>query len=119
MSIPKPNGLGPNQFILTEQSLHSPAEKYRLTLHINRLALYNTSTNVLIWSAPMSGTPAYLLMQLDGNLVAYTANGTPVWASNTCGDGVSFCMVQDDGNFVVYKQGSASWASNTAGKQAA
>ncbi|MEV7628841.1 hypothetical protein AB0O15_37950, partial [Actinoplanes sp. NPDC089786] len=36
------------------------------------------------WSTKTQGNPgAYLVMQDDGNLVVYSANGLPLWASNT------------------------------------
>lgn len=97
-------------------------------------ALWATNTNVAQRFA----------MQEDGNLVAYTATGGPVWASNTGqpgavpifkgGDALAtgqtlsstqyirssnrryFAMMQGDGNLVLYEPGYMPyWASNTGG----
>jgi hypothetical protein len=56
----------------------------------------------------------YVIMQGDGNLVAYSAGGTPFWAAATEGHPGAWAHLQDDGNFVVYDSGNtALWASNT------
>jgi hypothetical protein len=52
-------------------------------------------------------------MQGDGNLVVYTQDGVPVWASGTQGNPGAEVVMQDDGNLVVYSSGRALWASNT------
>ena len=64
----------------------------------------------------------YLVVQKDGNLVAYNKkNGNdysdPVWASNTNGRGNSNTelVIQDDGNVVLYCDGKALWATGTCG----
>ena len=55
-----------------------------------------------------------LTMQGDGNLVEYTADGTPVWATGTDPTG-SVAAMQADGNLVVYNAAKkALWASNTS-----
>ncbi|WJK34501.1 hypothetical protein [Solwaraspora sp. WMMA2065] len=67
-----------------------------------------------------------LLMQTDGNLVAYGPSpcGAPRpnicqgpydwWASNTNGQPGSRVVMQSDGNLVIYRpDGSVAWASNT------
>ncbi|WP_164466162.1 ricin-type beta-trefoil lectin domain protein [Actinoplanes teichomyceticus] len=60
-------------------------------------------------------TGVRLLNQMDGNLVLYRADNTPLWASNTAGNGPSTLLLQDDGNLVLYsnKDGKAVWYSNT------
>jgi hypothetical protein len=46
-----------------------------------------------------------LVMQADGNLVAYGAGSTgALWASGTSGDHNAFLAMQDDDNLVVYGQ---------------
>jgi hypothetical protein len=54
------------------------------------------------------------VMQGDGNLVVYDADGQPAWASGTAGrPGASFVM-QNDGNAVIYgADGAPLWATNT------
>jgi hypothetical protein len=60
-----------------------------------------------------------LVMQTDGNLVAYDHgnNNVAYWASNTPGNPGAFFVVQTDGNLVVYgADGKAVlWASYTQG----
>jgi hypothetical protein len=56
----------------------------------------------------------HVIMQGDGNLVAYSADGTAYWATATDGHPGAWAFLQDDGNFVVYGSGNnALWASNT------
>lgn len=66
------------------------------------------------WVSGTSGNPgAYLEMQVDGNLVLYRPDRTPLWASNTNGYGSqSYMRLQSDGNLVVYSR-SAIWASGS------
>ena len=56
-----------------------------------------------------------LIMQSDGNLVAYVGRRV-VWASNTKGKGGDHVIMQSDGNLVIYPpKGRAVWATNTNG----
>ncbi len=63
-----------------------------------------------------------LVMQGDGNLVLYTQDGRPLWATGTRAEDGSpkkgaFTAMQADGNLVVYNaSGQPLWASNTDGK---
>jgi hypothetical protein len=67
-----------------------------------------------LWASNTNGTsPNFVVMQGDGNLVIYDANGTPVWASNTSGHPGAYLIVQSDGNVVVYQGVYAQWATNT------
>jgi len=55
-------------------------------------------------------------MQGDGNLVSYTADGSPQWASgsrNTVGNPGARLVIQDDGNLVIYVNNNSIWTSNT------
>jgi len=57
-----------------------------------------------------------LIMQEDGNLVIYKANGSPIWASGTNGSAGSRLDVQDDGNVVIYNASNQPiWHTNTSG----
>jgi hypothetical protein len=57
-----------------------------------------------------------LRVQEDGNLVLYSQDGQPMWASGTDGQEVSTATMQDDGNLVLYAPGGAAvWASDTFG----
>ncbi len=65
---------------------------------------------------------AYLIVQEDGNLVAYS-RGTALWSSDTNGRGGSgtHLQIQNDGNLVLYNgtfyggDGDALWATGTCG----
>ncbi|MFI7545491.1 hypothetical protein [Actinoplanes sp. NPDC049599] len=61
---------------------------------------------------------ALFLMQSDGNLVLYRANGSVKWASYTHGNPGAFAVFQNDGNFVVYNAARtrALWHSATWGR---
>src|ERR1051326_2174092 len=62
----------------------------------------------------------HLQYQPDGNLVLYTADNFPYFASNTPGTSPGFTVMQDDGNFVVYDgTGTPIWASGTWGNPGA
>jgi hypothetical protein len=52
----------------------------------------------------------WLIMQADGNLVIYSANGTPVWATGTSSGSSSRLVVQNDGNVVIYSSGGPVWS---------
>jgi hypothetical protein len=52
----------------------------------------------------------WLRMQADGNLVIYSANGTPVWATGTSSGNSTRLVVQNDGNVVLYSSGGPVWS---------
>ncbi|MEU4689872.1 ricin-type beta-trefoil lectin domain protein [Actinoplanes sp. NPDC023714] len=54
-----------------------------------------------VWATDKFG--ARLANQRDGNLVLYKADGTPIWSSNTYGQGPSTLRMQTDGNVVLYR----------------
>ena len=61
-----------------------------------------------------------VVMQGDGNLVLYRANGTPKWATGTDGSDVGGASFQGDGNLVLYRSdGVPIWASGTDGNAGA
>jgi hypothetical protein len=67
-------------------------------------------------SVSSPGGGAWLSYQSDGNLVVYSASGTPLWASHTAGTSTGSATLQHDGNFVIYDGGgTAVWASHTSG----
>lgn len=60
------------------------------------------------------------LYQPDGNFVIYTAEGDPVWASQTAGREPGSVQMNPDGNLVIYDaSGTPVWASQTAGNPGA
>jgi hypothetical protein len=62
----------------------------------------------------------HLQYQPDGNLVLYTADNFPYFASNTPGTSAGCAVMQGDGNLVVYEgDGTPIWASGTWGNPGA
>ncbi|MBB5958130.1 subtilisin family serine protease [Saccharothrix tamanrassetensis] len=60
-----------------------------------------------------------LVLQVDGNLVLYTADRRALWHTNTWGSDVTRAVLQPDGNFVLYSAaGVARWHTNTWGSAA-
>lgn len=56
-----------------------------------------------------------LVMQGDGNLVAYDGSRA-LWNAGTAGNPGARAILQGDGNFVVYQGGQALWNSQTTGQ---
>lgn len=82
------------------------------------IVIYNNVSRVL-WTASIGGRGANrLIMQKDGNLVAYTPRNVAVWSTRTTTTGLNWTdfVFQNDGNAVVYQNGAAVWASHTSGK---
>lgn len=63
-----------------------------------RVELTMTLFNIPVWTSTVAGS--VLVMQLDGNLVLYTANGTPVWASDTFNHPGAILRVDSNGVFI-------------------
>ncbi|TDH18077.1 hypothetical protein EXU57_24460 [Segetibacter sp. 3557_3] len=59
------------------------------------------------------GRNYFLVLQGDGNLVLYTATGSPVWNTKTNGKAVTTCSMQADGNLVLYNGSTPVWDSKT------
>ena len=57
-----------------------------------------------------------LVMQSDGNLVAYRNGAGAVWSSRTAGNAGAYAVNQTDGNVVVYGPTKALWSTRTHGK---
>lgn len=57
-----------------------------------------------------------LVLQTDGNLVAYDSQGKALWSSNTVGSGAIECVMQSDGNLLLNdRNGRVVWATYTHG----
>jgi len=95
-----------------------------VTLNDTRSGAQMWTAQTLIWSGmrgvrlrPVGGYSAgFLVMQGDGNFVAYNSGNAAVWASGSNGKGTApyRLIVQNDGNVVVYDtNGVATWATNT------
>lgn len=82
--------------------LMSPNGRHRLVAQADgNLVLY--SDDKPRWATGIHWPGAWTLFQRDGNLVTYTPDGTPLWASNTGSFPGAGLVVQDDGNVVIYK----------------
>ncbi|MGW4381913.1 glycoside hydrolase domain-containing protein [Kitasatospora sp. NPDC004531] len=118
------NTLKPGQRLASGQSLTSDSMTLTMQADGNLVAYLKAGTGSRpLWSTNTYGNAgAYAVMQDDGNLVIYRADGGPgnggaLWATTTASAG-AYATLQDDGNFVVYRQGGgqgtgALWASYT------
>lgn len=73
------------------------------------------SAGQFLYQGQYLASPGYqLIMQGDGNLVAYQASGQPLWASQTNGHPGAYAALQSsDGNLVVYSAaGNALWSAS-------
>ena len=86
------------------QWLASSNRRYRLVYQTDgNLVLMDDEDAVALWSSGTSGTSTgQVLMQSDGNLVVYDAQGSGLWASGTVGNPNARLLVQNDGNLVMY-----------------
>jgi hypothetical protein len=108
--------LGPYQQLNVNSQLQSNNGFLNLLLQGDgNLVLYRTLFGWALWASNTAGSPVdHVIMQADGNLVAFSLSGTPYWATGTGGHPGAWALLQDDGNLVVYDAGNnALWASNT------
>lgn len=96
------NSLGAGETLLGGESLHSSDGTWFLRMQVDgNFVLYQNGT--AIWSTGTHNHPgAKVIMQTDGNLVVYDANGTtPLWASNTYLSAADRLVLYDDGDLVL------------------
>ena len=108
----------PGQFIISKN------KQYKFTYQTDaNIVLYRVSDGRALWAvswlpgAQWNYPPGKLIMQTDGNLVAYDNANAAKWASNTWNKGTSpyRLTMQNDGNVVLYDaNNTATWATNTA-----
>jgi len=117
---PAPARMMPGQKLATGQQLASANGKVRLTLQPDgNLVLYRVDNGVVLWASNTQRTPAavtQVLMQYDGNVVAYGPNlaGGAQWRTATAGNQFASLVLRDDGNLVVMAENGAQlWAANT------
>lgn len=80
------------------------------------VCLYSTSGGGSIWCSTVTHSPGNLIMQSDGNLVAYDSGGIPQWSTQTAGQGVGpyTLKVQNDRNVVlVDSENTILWNTQT------
>jgi hypothetical protein len=81
----------------------SPNGKYFAQLQGNGALVVVAAGRREIWRSPGSGSGPRLVMQPDGNLVAYRSDGAVLWHAGTWGNPGARMVLQDDGNLVVYR----------------
>lgn len=105
----------PDQSLTEGQELISEDGRFALAYQGDgNLVLYYEGQ--VLWNTGTHGDGAgRLLMQMDGNLVMYAADGSAVWSTGTHGNDGAWLLMQNDGNAVVYSSaGLALWATGTA-----
>ena len=104
--------LGAGGRLVAGQWLVSSNRRYRLLYQTDgNLVLLDDIDAVALWSSETTGASAgQVVMQSDGNLVVYDAQGSGRWASGTVGNPNARLVVQNDGNLVVYRaDGQPLW----------
>ncbi|MFE1748362.1 ricin-type beta-trefoil lectin domain protein [Coleofasciculus sp. H7-2] len=78
-----------------------------------------TSLNFYRGKQWITSTNYKFVFQSDGNLVLYSPQGKPLWATGTDRTSADLLAVQTDGNVVLYDRGKPVWATDTAGNPGA
>ncbi|MCU1668026.1 MAG: beta-N-acetylhexosaminidase [Blastococcus sp.] len=104
-------GLSPGQQLSRGQQVTSPNGRYWLVLQGDGNVVAYCRDGRVLFFSGSYGS-SRLVLQTDGNLVAYRSDGTAAWASGTWREGPSRLAVQDDGNVVLYRSdGTAAWST--------
>jgi hypothetical protein len=109
--------LQPDQELSTGGQLVSPSGWLRLVLQDDGdLVLYRVQLGAALWSSKTDGQPVgRLVMQRDGNLVAFSPQGEPRWSTATTGNPGATAVLRDDGNFAVMSAaGVPLWSSHSS-----
>jgi hypothetical protein len=96
------NVLGEGETLAGGESLHSGDGTWFLRMQVDgNLVLYQNGT--ARWATGTHNHPgAKVIMQTDGNLVVYDANGTtPLWSSKTYGSAADRLVLYDNGDLVL------------------
>lgn len=100
--------LTPGQFV------DSPDRQSVLVFQRDGNVVLRTNFKVVWSSGTNINNPSRLIMQPDGNLVAYSIDNTPVWYSGTSASGTPRLSLQSDGNLVIYDSPSTPlWSTST------
>ena len=98
------------------QPLVSALGQYEMVLQSDsNIVVYRISNGLnAIWSSGTVGRGGVVLvLQNDGNIVAYTYGGTPIWSTGTQSSHALSLAMQDDGNLVAYDGARPRWATGT------
>lgn len=94
------NVLYPGVTLSQNQSILSLEGKYRLIMQSDGNLVVYRADGTPRWSSGAKGTRA--VMQEDGNFVQYGVFGNAAWHTNTWGNPGAALVIQDDGNLVIY-----------------
>jgi hypothetical protein len=119
--ITAPSSLLQDQFLRPGEQITSGNGNYVFTYQTDgNICLYDSNDGTLIWMSNKLHTPKKLVMQGDGNLIAFDTNGKPQWSSNSRqknrrGRIFNYQLsVENDRNVVITKSpGGNIWATNT------
>ncbi|MFJ4623873.1 protein kinase [Streptomyces sp. NPDC088812] len=89
------------------------AARIRLVLQRDGNLVAYDESNQARWATRTLGTGARADFQTDGNLVVYDAQNQAVWASRTNGHDSAVLKLQTDGNIVILEGETVLWASGT------
>ncbi|MEV6613249.1 hypothetical protein AB0N31_05085 [Streptomyces sp. NPDC051051] len=89
------------------------AARIRLVLQRDGNLVAYDETGQARWATRTLGTGARADFQTDGNLVVYDAQNQAVWASRTSGHESAVLKLQSDGNIVILEGETVLWASGT------
>lgn len=102
-----------DQVIFPGQSLYTPNRYYRLTAQEDGNIVLYTPYRAIWASNTFRRLFDRIIVQGDGNIVAYNGDNYPIWSSRTNGTGSNIWSLQEDGNLVLYSPGRPTWATNT------
>ena len=109
-----PDRLSINETLPAGSDLTSPNGQHRASMQTDGNFVISRRDGTPKWATGTDGRAiGDIVMQDDGNLVMYDANG-PVWASGTDQHPGAVLVLQDDGNLVIYApDGTPLWATGT------
>src|SRR5215469_13269034 len=98
LSLFQPDRLTANQQLGVSDELISNNGRVNLLVQSDgNIVLYRTMFDIALWDSNTVGASLdHVTMEAEGNLVAYSRTGAPVWATETSGHPGAWCVVQDD-----------------------
>jgi peptidoglycan-N-acetylglucosamine deacetylase len=108
---PASGTLPAGQTLQAGQELPSPSGRYRLSMQTDGNLVVYSADRRPVWATMTFVANSQLALQTDGNLVVRGPAGEVVWHTHTYGQSVVRADVQDDGNLVLYRTDGASWYS--------
>ena len=94
----------------------SPSGSFVAESMNSRLVIRNIKTESIKWASDeMDEDPFQIVFQHDGNLVAYSHQMRPLWASGSVVAGANFLELNDQGILVLFDgEGNAYWSTEQA-----